>query len=86
MLRNKDFVLEGQISQTDPFIPFDKIALHLRQLPPDRMAMIVLYCRSCRMSEIAANALATLGHRNVSHLAGGLNGWLATGHAVLNRK
>ena len=93
MLRNKDFVLinvhvpyEGEISQTDLFIPFDQIALQLNQLPSDRTAKIVLYCRSGRMSEIAANALAALGYRNVSHLAGGMNDWLATGHDVLHRK
>ena len=93
MLRNKDFVLinvhvpyEGEISQTDLFIPFDQIALQLNQLPSDRTAKIVLYCRSGRMSEIAANALAALGYSNVSHLAGGMNGWFATGHDVLHRK
>ena len=67
-LGHKDFFFvnvhipyEGEIAQTDAFIPFDKIAENLDRLPSDRNAAIVLYCRSGRMSEIAATDLAARG-------------------------
>ncbi len=92
ILRRKDFVLvnvhvpyEGEITPTDRFIPFDEVATRLSELPPDKTAKIVLYCRSGRMSEIAATTLAALGYSNVSHLAQGMNGWAASGQELVHR-
>jgi rhodanese-related sulfurtransferase len=87
-LAHKDFVFvnvhvpyEGEIAQTDAFIPFDKIAENLDRLPTDRSAAIVLYCRSGRMSEIAASDLAGRGFTQVSHLSGGMIDWQRSGHS-----
>jgi rhodanese-related sulfurtransferase len=89
-LAHKDFFFvnvhipyEGEIEQTDAFIQFDKFAENLDRLPKDRNAEIVLYCRSGRMSEIAANNLAGRGFTQVSHLAGGMIDWQQSGHEIL---
>ena len=91
MLQHKDFVLvnvhipyEGEIAKTDVFVPFDQIAANLDKLPADKGAKIVLYCRSGRMSEIAATTLANLGYTHVDHLAGGMIGWEAGGQSLIH--
>ena len=92
MLKNKAFFLvnvhvpyEGEIKDTDVFIPFDRIADNLSKLPASKDAKIVLYCRSGRMSEIAARELAKLGYTGVYHLAGGMNDWKNSGHQILEK-
>jgi rhodanese-related sulfurtransferase len=91
-LAHKNFYLvnahvpyEGEIEGTDAFIPFDRIADNLDKLPADKNAKIVLYCRSGRMSEIAARELVKLGYRNVSHLSGGTIAWEKSGQRVIRR-
>jgi phage shock protein E len=89
MLEHKDFPLinthvpfEGDLPQTDRSIAFDKITEHLDQLPTDKNAPIVLYCRSGRMSTEAATALAAKGYTKVYSLVGGFNAWKAAGLAM----
>src|SRR3990167_10448621 len=69
MLKNKDFYFmnvhtpyEGEIEKTDAFIPYNEIDKNLDKLPKDKNAKIVLYCRSGRMSKIAAQSLVDLGY------------------------
>ena len=90
MMQEKDIFLvnvhipyEGEIRGSDAHIAFDKIAENLDKLPPDRSARIVLYCRSGRMSEIAAEELVRLGYSNVSHLAGGMIDWKNNGYEII---
>ena len=92
MLKKKDFFFvnvhtpyEGEIRNTDAFIVFDKIADNLDKLPKDRSAKIVLYCRSGRMSEIAARELTQLGFSQVSHLSGGMIDWKKSGYDILEK-
>ena len=92
MLTAKDFVLinvhvpyEGELAQTDAFIPFDRIAEATADLPADKAANIVLYCRSGSMSAIAARTLVGIGYTNVYNLDGGLNAWRARGFEVLDK-
>jgi rhodanese-related sulfurtransferase len=85
-LKHKDFVLvnvhiprEDRIPGTDLEIPYDQMTSSLAQLPQDKETNIVLYCRSGRMSEIAAKSLVGLGYRHVVSLQGGTLAWEEAG-------
>ena len=91
MLKNTDLILvnvhtpfAGNIADTDLSIPYDQISApeNLPQLPADKNARIVLYCRSGRMSAIAAEELVSLGYTNIWNLEDGMVAWEQTGREI----
>ncbi len=92
MLTSKDFFFvnthipyEGELASTDAFISFDETSQQLSAYPADKGAKIVLYCRSGRMSAIAAEVLVGAGYTNVWNLEGGWRAWEAAGYPVLQK-
>lgn len=86
LLNKKDFTLvnvhipfEGNLPKTDLSIPFDTIGQNLSKLPGDKNAKLFLYCRSGRMSDIAARKLVKLGYTNIWNLDGGMVAWEQAG-------
>ena len=94
MLAKKDFTLLnvktpyiGEIAGTDLYVPYTDLAARATQLPADKGARIVVYCRSGNESAIAAQTLIDLGYTNIDNLDGGMNAWTASGRQLvqLNR-
>ena len=92
MLQAKDFTLinvhipyEGELPQTDDFIPYNEIEANADRLPADKGAKIVVYCRSGSMSAIAAQTLVDMGYTNVYNLTAGMKEWQAVGYELLDK-
>ena len=90
MLKHKDFLLvnvhipyAGEISGTDLFLPYDQAAAEISKLPAAKGAKIVLYCRSGRMSTIAAEVWADAGYTNLYELQGGFDAWTTAGYPLV---
>ena len=90
MLDHKDFTLLnvktpyiGEIAGTDLYIPFDQVAARAIELPADKSAKLVVYCRTGYESAIAAQTLVDLGYTNIDNLDGGMTAWTATGRTLV---
>ncbi len=89
-LETKDFTLLnvktpyiGEIEGTDLYIPYTDLVARADELPADRGAPIVVYCRSGNESAIASQTLLDLGYTNIENLDGGMNAWTASGRSLL---
>ena len=92
MLKSKEFFFvnthipyEGEIEETDAFIAYDETAQLLSSYPADKSAEVVLYCRSGRMSAIAAQELVKAGYTNVWNLDGGMVAWEQAGYELMSK-
>ncbi|OGM07453.1 hypothetical protein A2129_00190 [Candidatus Woesebacteria bacterium GWC1_42_13] len=90
-LNNKNFTLinvhtpyEGEVVGTDTFVEYDGIVAARTQLPQDKNAEIVLYCKTGRMSSEALVTLKKLGYTNIKHLEGGMEAWERSGEKLLD--
>jgi rhodanese-related sulfurtransferase len=80
LLINTHIPYEGDIPDTDLSIPYNEISAYLDQLPADKDAEIVLYCRSDNMSRSTAEDLTELGYTNLKNLDGGFIAWRDAGY------
>lgn len=85
-LINVHIPYEGEIEGTDAIIPYNEIDKIVLRLPSDKSAMVVLYCRSGRMSRETTEALVTLGYTNVWNLDRGMIGWKEAGFPIVTKK
>jgi len=92
MLVHKDFTFidvktpyVGEIAGTDLWIPYDQLASRVAELPADRGAKVLVYCRSGAESRVAAQTLLDLGYRNVWNLDGGMQAWQASGRQIIQK-
>jgi rhodanese-related sulfurtransferase len=90
MMTRKDFTLLnvktpyiGEIQGTDLYIPYTELATRAAELPSDKSAPIVVYCRTGNESAIAAQTLLDLGYTNIENLAGGMTAWTASGRPIV---
>jgi rhodanese-related sulfurtransferase len=92
MLAHKDFTLVdvktpymGEIEGTDQYIPYDQLTARASELPSDKRAEVLVYCRSGVQSAQAAQTLLDLGYTNVWNLDGGMVAWQASGRTVVDK-
>jgi phage shock protein E len=92
MLGHKDFTLVnvktpyiGEIAGTDLYIPYDQLTARATELPLDKSAKVLVYCRSGVESAQAAQTLLTLGYTSVWNLDGGMNAWTASGRSLIQK-
>jgi len=76
---------EGEIEGTDLFLDYQKAAALESGLPKDKNAAILIYCRSDRMSGLAADVWADAGYTRLFNLVGGFEAWQEAGYPLLQR-
>lgn len=86
MLENKDFYMvnvhtpfEGNIPQTDLYLPYDEIGENLGQLPADKNTKLMIYCFTSGMAKIAVATLIEQGYTDIWMLDGGTIAWEEAG-------
>ena len=90
MLEDKDFPLinvhvpyEGEIPDTDLFIPYNEVEANLGQLPLDKGAKALLYCRSGVRSADGLWILNANGYNKVFNMLGGIIEWKEKGYSIV---
>lgn len=93
MMQHKDFYLldvhtpyQGEIPETDEWLPYDRIATHRGLLPKDKNARIVVYCMGSAMGASAARTLVNMGYTHVIQYEDGMFGWQEQGGRLVYKK
>jgi phage shock protein E len=81
-VRSNEEHATGMIPGTDMNIDFRDIKARHRDIGAKPEDHIVVYCQSGHRSNIAAEALADLGYRNVYNVTGSMNAWVEAGYPV----
>lgn len=91
-MQAKDFTLLnvktpyiGEIEGTDLYIPYDQLAARASELPADKKAKIVVYCRTGNESTIASKTLVGLGYTNIQNVEGGMVARAASGLQIVQK-
>jgi rhodanese-related sulfurtransferase len=71
-VRTNEEYAEGHLKGAT-LIPLDQLDKHIEEL--DAEQEIVVYCRSGRRSNLAANMLLNMGFGNVKNMKGGIMAW-----------
>ena len=91
---NEDFILINTLSH-ESFcahhipgsinIPENKLQELAELVLPDKDQKVIVYCKNatCHASDRAAETLANLGYKHVTHYAGGLEGWKEDGFELI---
>lgn len=92
MMTKKDFTLLnvktpyiGEITGTDLYIPYTQLTARASELPADRNAKIVVYCRAGNESRVALQTLIDMGYTNLWNLDKGMESWAATGRQIIQK-
>ncbi|HEX9164081.1 MAG TPA: rhodanese-like domain-containing protein [Thermoanaerobaculia bacterium] len=64
--------------------PFDTIEKQLPELLPYQNDTVLVYGANSTDGALAARLLSLAGFRNVVHVAGGLDAWIARGYRTVN--
>ncbi len=64
--------------------PFDSIERQLPELLPYQNQTVLVYGQTSTDGALAAKLLSVAGFRNVVHIDGGLDGWIAHGYRTVN--
>jgi rhodanese-related sulfurtransferase len=75
----------GEIEGTDLYVPYDRLTARADELPADKDATIVVYCRTGNQSATAAQTLIDLGYTDVVNVDGGMTAWAASGREIVQR-
>ncbi|MDK9699487.1 MAG: rhodanese-like domain-containing protein [bacterium] len=67
-------------------IPMGQLGDKLKQVAPDEMEEIVVYCRSGNRSLYSTEQLRHAGYTNVASLQGGILGWWRQGYEIAEPK
>ncbi|HEX3049926.1 MAG TPA: rhodanese-like domain-containing protein [Aggregatilineaceae bacterium] len=63
-------------------MPLESFMSFAAELPTDKAANLVVYCKGGHRGNMAATMLRTLGYTNVRNLSGGIGGWTTAGLAI----